>query len=229
MNPAPATSEHSTTVDRAGTLLLLLARHPDGLGISHLARELDTQRAPLGRILQSLMRHRLVRRDENKKYLLGVGTLELAHAYSSRLPGGLDAVLAALAEQTEMTAMLIEADGDVMTTVLAKTPSTAAEHVYTPPGFRHPSGPLSIRNALAAHLPPRDDDSDEVREARRRGYAVGLGKIMPGRYSAAVAVPGTVTSTSPLIVAVVSFREFDPEAVGEPLIRAAQTIAFTSH
>src|ERR1700710_726501 len=53
----------STTVDRAGALLKLLSKHPEGLTITVLTRELGTQRAPLYRILEALAVHQLVRRD----------------------------------------------------------------------------------------------------------------------------------------------------------------------
>jgi DNA-binding IclR family transcriptional regulator len=218
----------STTVDRAGKVLALLAQQPNGLGINQLARELNTQRAPLGRILQSLIGHRLVRRDANKRYHLGVGTLELARAYSSRLPTGLESVLSALADETNMTAMLIDVVGPLMTTVLAKTPTTPEEHVFTPPGFRHPEGPLSMRVALEALQPEQATDSDEVRDARARGFAVGLGKVMPGRYGAAMVVPGSADGTAALVVSLVSFRPFNPDEVAEPLHRAVQTIAFSA-
>lgn len=218
----------STTVDRAGEVLHLLALRTEGLGINELARELDTQRAPIGRILQALIKHRLVYRDGNKRYYLGVGTLELANAYSTRFPAGIDSILSTVAEESGMTAMLIEADGEEMTTVLAKTPSSQALHVYTPPGFRHPEGPLTMRTALAAVRPAQDDDSDEVREARERGFAIGLGKVMPGRYSAAAVVPGSIEKGRGLVLALVSFHEFDVASVGDPLMRAVHAIAYTT-
>ncbi|RGE17638.1 helix-turn-helix domain-containing protein [Leucobacter sp. wl10] len=227
MTAEPGAAPISTTVDRAGELLHLLAQHTEGLGINQLARALNTQRAPIGRILQALVRHRLVHRDANKRYHLGAGVLELAHAYSSRFPAGLESILSALADETGMTAMLIDADGDEMTTVLAKTPTSSALHVYTPPGFRHPEGPLTIRTALAATRPETENEAPEVREARSRGFALGLGKIMPGRYSAAAVVPGSAVSGKPLVLALVSFREFDVDSVGEPLMRAAQAIAYS--
>lgn len=215
----------STTVDRAGLLLQLLAQHPRGLGINQLARELDTQRAPLGRIIRALMEHRLIDRDQSKRYFIGAGALALAHAYSARYPGGLDSLLGALANDSGMTAMLIDVTDDVMTTVLAKTPSASAEHVYTPPGFRHPDGPLPMRVALDALKPPEPDDSEDVREARRLGFAVGHGNVVPGRQGAAAVIPGSVTATSALVIALVTFRAFEAEAIREPLLRAAQSIA----
>ena len=213
----------STTVDRAGALLDLLAANPEGLTITVLTRHLDTQRAPLYRILEALIKHRLVRRDEQKRYLLGVGTLELARAFSAQFPAGVDQMLAELADETDTTASLVSVEGNVMTTIAARTPNTNSAHVYTPPGFQHPPGPLSMRNALAALEPPRDDDSDEVREARRLGYAVGRGRVVQARYGMSAVVPGHPS----LILALVSLNELDHERLARPVLRTAQLIGLT--
>lgn len=217
----------STTVDRAGALLQLLAANPEGLGITVLTRHLNTQRAPLYRILEALIKHRLVRRDEQKRYALGVGTLQLARAFSAQFPAGVDQMLATLADETETTASLISVDGDVLTTIAAKTPNTSAAHVYTPPGFQHPDGPLSMRIALAALNPPSDDDSDEVRQARELGYAVGHGRVVHARYGMSAVVPGLAEGASPVVLALVSLNDIDHERLAEPLLRTAQLIGLS--
>ena len=223
-NPGP---RRSTTVDRAGALLHLLAEHPEGLGITVLTRHLHTQRAPLYRILDALIQHRLVRRDEHKRYLLGVGTLQLARAYAAQYPAGVEQMLADLAHEADMTSSLIAAEGDVFTTVSAIMPKSNSEYVFTPPGFRHPDRPLSIRTAVAATRPAAADDSEDVIEARRLGYAVGRGRAVHSRYGMAAVIPGTTESAAPLVLALVSLREFDHESLAEPLLRTAESIAHT--
>lgn len=215
----------STTVDRAGALLRLLAQNPQGIGISRLTRELGTQRAPLYRILQALAGHGLVRRDERKQYLLGVTTLELARAYTSQFPAGMEAQLGLLADEVGMTVALVSFDGETMTTVISKTPSASGEYVVTPPGFRHPAGPLSMRIAVDAMQPPSDDDSDEVREARRLGYAIGRGEVVASRYGVSAVVPGSGLSGAVLVLTLVSLHDFDHAALAGPLLRTAQTIS----
>lgn len=216
----------STTVARAGALLQLLAEHPEGLGITVLTRHLGTQRAPLYRILEALIRSRLVRRDEQKRYLLGSGTLQLARAYSTQFPAGIEQILAELANEAGITATLIATEGDALTTVVSMTPSTNAEHVFTPPGFRHPDGPLATRIALLAARPPEDDDPSEVAEARERGYAVARGAVVPVRYAVAAVVPDTQRSGAPWVVALVSLDDFDPDAVSGPLLHTVQLLGF---
>jgi len=220
-----AEAKVSTTVERAGALLRLLAQNPKGLGITHLTRELHTQRAPLYRILQALQSHGLVRRNERKQYLLGVATLELARAYSSQFPTGVEAILAAVADETGMTATLSSADDDVLTTIVSKTPRTNGEHVFTPPGFRHPRGPLSLRIAVEALQPPRDSDAEDVQEARRLGYAIGRGTVVQSRYGVSAVVPGSGDSGAILVLSLVTLREFDHLTVAEPLLRAVQALS----
>ena len=123
-----------------------------------------------------------------------------------------------------MTATLVSYDRGVLTTVATMNPNDNQEYVYTPVGFRHPEGPMAMRVAVEALEPPREDDSEEILEARRLGYAVGRGRVVNARYGVAAVVPGTETSATKLTLALVSLREFDHEDVAEPLLRAAQTI-----
>lgn len=215
----------STTVDRAGALLRLLAQHPRGLGITHLTRELKTQRAPLYRILQALQLHGLVRRNERKQYMLGVGTLELARAYSSQFPTSVEEILASVADEVGMTATLCSCVGDVLTTIISKTPRSNGEYVFTPPGFRHPSGPLSHRIAVMALQPPRADDPEDVKEARELGYAVGRGKVVQARYGVAAVIPNAGEVGAVFVLSLATLREFDHRIVAEPLLRSAQELS----
>jgi hypothetical protein len=211
----------STTVDRAGALLKLLSQHPEGLRITVLTRELGTQRAPLYRILEALAGYQLVRRDDRKRYLLGVGTLELAHAFSAQFRGGIEPMLRQLADETGLTASLVAADrNDALTTVMSITPRTVAEHVFTPPGFRHPEGPLASRLALLASRSPQDGEWPEVEAARQRGYAIAIRAAAPVPYAVAAVVPGTAAGDSALVLTLLSLNDFDVPNAGRALLRA---------
>lgn len=214
----------STTVDRAGALLQLLAQHPEGLGITVLTRHLDTQRAPLYRILEALIKHGLVRRDLQKRYLLGVGTLGLARAYAAQLPSGIEPLLQALADETGMSASINSVDGDRVTVVASKTPVRQGEYVFTPAGFLHPTTPASIRAALEAARPASESESDHAREARALGYAVGRGTIVPGRHGVSAVIPGSELTGSVMLVTLASIEEFEHATVAEPLLRTAQAL-----
>jgi len=217
----------STTVDRAGDLLQLLAESPQGLGITELTRRLNTQRAPLYRILQALIDHRLVRRDPHKRYLLGVGTLQLARAYEAQFPVGIEPALRRVADDTGLTASLVSADGDVLTTVVSITPSTVAEHVFTPPGFRHPDGPLATRMAVLASKPPQPGELEEVTAARSRGFAIGRRAAIPVPYAVAAVIPTAEQTDSRLALTLLSLASFEVDDVAEPLLRTAYAIGAT--
>ena len=215
----------ATTVDRAGALLQLLAAHPEGLSITVLTRHLNTQRAPLYRVLEALIKHRLVWRDEQKRYLLGVGTLHLARAYSAQLPAGLEPVLQDLADEVRMSASVNAVDGDAVTVVAAATPSRGGEYVFTPTGFVHPIVPTSMRAAIDALAPPAEDDGPRVVEARQLGFAVGRAETIASRYGVTAVVPGTAPSGTLLLLNLASLHPVDLDVVGEPLLRTAEAIA----
>lgn len=116
----------STTVARAGALLQLLTENPEGLSITELTRLLTTQRAPLYRIIEALISCRLVRRDEQKRYVLGAGTMQMAQAYLTQFPSGMEQLLQELANEAGVTATLVTAESGVLTTVVSMTPNTNA-------------------------------------------------------------------------------------------------------
>jgi IclR family KDG regulon transcriptional repressor len=67
----------STT--RSLTILTTLARHPEGVGVSELAAEVDLPASSLHRALRSLLSHEWVWQDpDTRRYSLGVGLLELS-------------------------------------------------------------------------------------------------------------------------------------------------------
>lgn len=226
MSETSSSGKVSTTVARAVALLKLLAQRPEGMGVTALTRELGTQRAPLYRILEALHRDQLVRRDDHKRFLLGVGTLELAHAFRSQFDGGVEPILRSLADETGLTASLVAVDrGDTLTTVMSVTPSTIAEHVFTPPGFRHPDGPLASRIALLAALEPREGEWPEVQEARERGFAVATRAANPvSRYAVAVAVPRPADERPTMVLTLLSLSDFDADAAAEALLRDAPLV-----
>lgn len=226
MSGKGANPQVSTTVARAMRLMDLLADRPEGVTLAELTRALDTQRAPLYRILAALMQSSLVHRDQHLRYRLGVGVIRLARAYASQFPAGMEQVLSELANEVGVTVTLVSAEEDVLTTIVSVTPSTSSEHVFTPPGFQHPDGPLASRIALHAAQPPSEDDTEQIVEARRRGFAIARAALRePVRYAAAAAVPGSVSGNSGLIVALVSLQDFDAENVGPQLLRAAELLS----
>jgi DNA-binding IclR family transcriptional regulator len=162
--------EGSTTVDRSVRLLFELARNPEGLTVSELARRLDTQRPPLYRQLRTLTEARLIRRTEGKLYRLGVGVLELARAFSDPITERARPALQVAADASGYSAMLNLAEDDALVMVLCATPRTPGMHLTTPTGFLYPEGLIPPRVAMLAARPAADGEAPVVTEARERGY-----------------------------------------------------------
>lgn len=204
---------------------MLLTENPEGLGITELTRRLKTQRAPLYRIIASLQRHQLVHRDEHKRYRIGAGTLQLSRAYMSQFPTSIEALLSDLADETGLTASLISCDGDVLTTTFVVPPRNGKEHILTPVGFKHPNVPVSPRVVLLASRPPCENDTPAVKEARRLGYAVGQGDVLPHVHGIATMVPGTADSNQPLVIGLSTLRPIDADKITSAVLRTAELIA----
>lgn len=205
-------SENAQTVERAARLLFVLAEHPEGAGVSELARMLDTQRAPLYRILRALEQYRLIHRNDRRRYVLGIGILELARDVAEPLEERVAPLLQVAADRAGQTVMLVIDQADDIVTLLSVTPRSPGMHLTTNPGFVHPPGDSAPRRAIAALHAPTDEDSTEIIEARERGYATTEGAVVPGRVATAVGVfvgtdrrPGAVMIVSP---------SFDPDYVG---------------
>ncbi len=140
-----ARSEHrhirgSRTLDRGLLVLEWLAQEPGGLTVSELARRIGTHRSNLYRLLLTLARHRLVRRDRDRRYVLGTGLLGLAGGLAGDLRSVAAPVLAELAEATGATAFLAMRDGDELVVIAVAEPKSRPCYIAYRVGFRHPVG-----------------------------------------------------------------------------------------
>ena len=216
--------DSSKTVGRAAHLLFELADNPDGLTVTELAKLVNTQRAPLYRLLRTLSAYRLIRRDQNKLYFLSAGVLELARAVAEPLGTLVRPVLQDLADSTNTTAMLVLSEGDALVTALNATPDTGEMHITTTIGFRHPDGPIATRIAIMAGRPASPDDDPTVVEARRKGYATSASATMVGRFG--IAAPVALGPSHPEgCILLVTFREKTEAELAPHLTRAAALIS----
>ena len=168
---------------------------------------MNTQRAPLYRVLETLSAYRLIRRNQNKLYFLSIGVLELARTVSEPLETLVRPALQDLANATNTTAMLILAEGDVLTAALAVTPESHEDmHITATAGFRLPEGPIPSRLVIDAARPATPDDSDEVVAVRKRGYAASHGMSATGRFG--IAAPVTLGPSHPrACILLITLRE----------------------
>jgi DNA-binding IclR family transcriptional regulator len=218
-----ASSNYSQTMARGLALLRVLAAHPQGLSVTELAGELRTHRAGVYRLLAPLAEARIVRRAGDGNYVLGLGLVELASAVQPRLQEAASAELRALAEEVGATTALTVRDGEEAVVVAVVEPRSTNMHVAYRPGLRHPVSIAASGLAILAGNPPRAGERQEVEQARRRGYAVSSGELLPG--ATGVAAPVVVGDAAEASVSAVWAGERDAAAPGALVVATAARIA----
>jgi len=223
--PIPvSTVNHSQTLDRGLRALEVLAEHPDGITVSELAAALSTHRAAVYRLLGPLSDHHLVLRRSDNRYTLAAGLFALAAAVQPRLTEVAVPVLQRLADDLGVTAALTIRDGDEAVVAAVVPPREPRLHITYRVGMRHPLTQGSPGHVLLAAQPPVAGEPESVTRARRAGFAVSTGQLLPGATGVAVAVPSRGPGPDAAISAV-WIEGLDPDAVAVDVIAAAREIA----
>lgn len=196
----------STTVSRAVDLLHLLSTNEDGLTLTELARELDTQRPPLYRIVGSLMERGLVHKNARGKYVLGMGLLELARPLEKTLDDLVAGPLQRAANAADAGAVLVLESDDALVAAVSKSPETADMHIVTPVGHRFSDGAIAPRLVIDS---AKGSGSAEV---RAQGYATSSGKALAGSWAAAFLVQ-LPEQYGPACVLLVTMRPGDADRI----------------
>ena len=222
--PEPSPATHSQTLDRGLRALEVLADHPDGLSVSELAAALGTHRAGIYRLLAPLGDHHLVRREDDGRFVLAPGLIELAAGVQRRLSETAAPVLQRLADTLRATTALTVRDGDEAVVIAVVVPHEPRMHLTYRQGMRHPLTQGAPGHALLAALPSRPDEQDDVVRARRRGYAVSSGQLLPGATGVAVAIaaPGHEAEAA---ISAVWITGLEPDAVAPDVVAAARAIS----
>jgi DNA-binding IclR family transcriptional regulator len=210
--------ETSQTLDRGLTVLKLLARDEDGLTAADIADRLNTARAIVYRLLRTLEAHDLVSR-EGARYVLGFGVAELAGRLKPRLQTTIWPILRRLSEQTNSTALLSVADGDQALILLTAEPPNSTFHLAMREGARHPLAVGADGVAILAGRPPSATDTEDVRLARSRGYAVSMGMLQPG--AVGIAAPIQVSDWATASLGVVQLGVTVDDALAPVILDAA--------
>ena len=221
-SPSPAT--HSQTLDRGLRALEALAEQPEGMTVSELASALETHRAGVYRLLRPLIDHHLVTRSESGRYVLSAGLIQLAAAVKPRLRDVSLPVLQRLADHLRATAALTIRDGDEAVVALVVPPREPSMHIAYRVGMRHPLTQGSPGHVLLAALPPAPSESETIALARRQGYAVSRGELLPGATGVAAAIvsPGHEPEAS---VSAVWIEGIDPDEATTAVLAAAREIS----
>jgi DNA-binding IclR family transcriptional regulator len=222
--PGRSSARSSQTLDRGLSVLEVLARESAGLTVTELAVRLGVHRTNVYRLLTTLIQHRLVRRESDGRYVLGTGVIDLVRGVASDLRTVALPILAALAEQAQATAYVTLADGDEAVALIVVEPRRTEMHVAYRVGFRHPLDRGASGLAILAGRPPMPHEREEIRIARRLGYAITRGELQPGTagIAAPICVRGQPAEAS---VGVVAIGELDIDAVLPHVLEAARAIA----
>lgn len=219
--------ETSQTLDRGLTVLSLLAAHSEGLTAAELAEELSTARAVVYRLLRTLEAHRLIGRMD-ARYVLGIGIAELASKLRPRLQATVLPILRRLSEDTNSTALLSVADGDQALILITEEPTRSLFHLALRQGARHPLDVGADGLAILAGRPPAQDDSDEIKLARRRGYALTAGALQNGAIGVAAPIRTSDWATASIGVVQLGVEVSDthiPELVTAAAADAARRLS----
>jgi DNA-binding IclR family transcriptional regulator len=213
--------ETSQTLDRGLTVLSLLATHTEGMTAAELAEELATARAVVYRLLRTLEAHRLISRLENR-YVLGIGVAELASRLRPRLQTAVLPILRQISRKTNSTAILSVADGDQALILLAEEPPHTTFHLAVRQGARHPIDLGADGVAILAGRPPAPEDTEDVRLARERGYALSVGALQPGAVGVAAAIATSDWATASIGVVQLGAEISDPGIPATVMSAAAE-------
>jgi IclR family transcriptional regulator, acetate operon repressor len=242
-----AVPQGTQAIDRAAQLLTLILASDEPLGVSDLALAADLPKSTASRLVSSLERHGLVRRNGARgKVQAGPAIMRYAHR------GVIDRNLVELAQQT--LDILAEATGETVN--LAVPGSRGVEHLAQVES-RHFLGTgqwvgrtvdwhtTAVGKVLVAHgaaeLPPgplralspatvtdRDELARQLDVAREEGFAAAIDELEPGLTALAAPVHGpTGDVVAALSISGPTFR-LTPDRVAElrpVLIREAAALS----
>ena len=200
-NKAPETTFRINSVGRGINILLAIARSSDGLSASELSTQLGIGRQTTYHLLHTLSAVGMVKKSDNKKYILGLGIGELARGFERQfsVPGHLQTAVEGLAQHSgETTYSAGWWHGEIVTLSVARgtqvvrvsdVPQGQYEHAHA-----RATGKLLLAMApsrqLLAHLSTHPltkltdqtivdliEFQDELARIRSQGFAVDKGEF----------------------------------------------------
>jgi DNA-binding IclR family transcriptional regulator len=205
----------------------LLGDRPGGLTVSEISTEMATHRAGIYRLLRPLEAAQLVERRPDGTYMLGLGLVSLAANVRSRLQEVAAQELRRLADHLACTCALTVRSGEEGIVALVQEPLVARMHIAYRPGLRHPLSQAASGLAILAGNTAREGERDEVKRARKKGYAVSRGELFAGTVGIAVPIIGHDGAAVASISAVWLGDQLDAENVAAELQQSAAAITAT--
>lgn len=207
-----ADSSSVQSVSRAFAVLEALAAADTPLALAAVAKHAGLSAPTTHRLLKTMQAEGYVHQGTDRHYSLGAGLIRLGQKATPRLALRAQAVLAELEQISEETANLAVLDGG-MVAYIAQVPSRHHMRMFTEVGRKvlpHASG---VGKAMLSVLPEREAISviertglpkytpstltteqtllEDLRESRRRGFAIDDGEQEVGVRCIAVALPGS--------------------------------------
>lgn len=207
-------------------ILEALAAAPGPLSTAEIATELGVHRSIVYRAVQTLAHRRLVRRETDGRYTLGIGLVLMANSVARDFQELVQAELAALADRSSSSVMFaVDSDGQTESLLTAE-PRNAEVHLsLRVRGLSgHHVGSDSVA-ALAMRLgrPAEPGEPAAVRKARKRGYLEGPSTRWPGislRSAPVLTAPGYANASVTVLYAT-GAAQIDPE----DLLRTASILS----
>ena len=178
----------SQTLDRGLACLDFVAAADHPVSVESTAAALGLHRSIVYRLLRTLEGRRLIERNADGDYLAGPYLAVLSRSVRRSLRTAAAPVLANLAEELQMTAFLVVADGDEALTVDSVEPSSLNAHVAYRPGTRHAIDRGAPGLALLAGREPVHGERVEIVRARQLGWAQSEAEVIAGMASIAVPI-----------------------------------------
>jgi DNA-binding IclR family transcriptional regulator len=210
-------AEISQTLDRGLRVLEVLAGHPHGLTVTELAGLVGANRTVVYRLVTTLERHGLARRDAAGRLHVGLAVLAIARGLQPVLRTLANPVLRSLAEDLGATAHLTVADGGEALAIAVVEPSWTDFHVAYRVGARHA---LELGAAGRAILLGRELAAGAETGERYVGTA---GELQPGARGLASPVLGVDGLEAS--VGVVTLGDLEVSTAGSRVAAAADEIA----
>lgn len=219
----------SKTLHNGLEILELLAANPRGLSVSEVAEGIGVHRTVAHRLIRTLEAHRLCRRDGYKRISLGTGLVSLAESVEQDLRTLARPILEELADSVEATAHLVVRESDThVRAMMVIEPRRAKVHIAFRPGQLDPIDRGSAGLAILAAMPPEDGERPEVAAARRCGYAISTGEIIPTTTGISAAIPGRPGGLQ-AAVGISLFETTDEEQLSAAVMDAANALGDLLH
>jgi DNA-binding IclR family transcriptional regulator len=213
------------TLARGIQVLELLASDERELNVAEIATRLGLHRPTVYRLLNTLIDRNLVHRVGSNRFGLGLGLLELSRNVNGQMQRVVHPYLRGLAERLDVTARCVVAENEEAVTLCLAEPDQGvflrAERV----GSRRPLTQGASGIAILSAREPSPEDSAEITAARRLGYVVTRGQVMPDAVGIAAPLVDPAGRSFEAAIVAISMRHGDEQHLADEVLRAARAVS----